>query len=132
MTPTSEKSQSINWDGILPELLNSEDRRASRSTWWRYCLSLCAVNLLLALLAQIAVTTLGETPIGFGIAALWLVLVLWTVVIFFVVSIRRWHDLDKRGEWCFIILVPIVGLLWFLAAMGFIRGTRGENSYGRE
>ena len=127
----SEKSSRINWGGILPELLNSEDRRASRSTWWRYVLILWAVNALAFMLTWIAVTALGEGTVALAIGALWLVCILWSAVVFFVVSIRRWHDMDKRGEWCFIILVPIAGPVWFFVSMAFIPGTQGDNSYGK-
>lgn len=84
----SVKSPRINWSGILPELLNSEDRRASRSTWWRYVLILWAVNALAFMLTWIAVTALGEGTIALTIGALWLVCILWSAVVFFVVSIR--------------------------------------------
>ena len=123
----------IDWAAILPELLNSEDRRASRLTWWKYLLSLLAVNALAFALASIPMNALGEEdPIFMGVAALWFVFVLWTVVVFVVVSIRRWHDMNRRGEWCFIVFVPVIGLVWFLVAMGFIPGTRGDNRYGSE
>ena len=84
------------------------------------------------MLAWSILFALGESPIAMVVVALWFVVVLWSAVVFFVVSIRRWHDLNKRGEWCFVIFVPVVGLVWFLVSMAFIRGTQGDNKYGSE
>jgi len=45
------------------------------------------------------------------------------------VVVRRLHDTDRSGWWCFIQLVPILGpivLLVFLAT----DGTKGDNRFG--
>lgn len=42
---------------------------------------------------------------------------------------RRLHDIDKSGWWCFIFIVPYIGvLLWVL--LFFAEGTKGANKYG--
>lgn len=46
------------------------------------------------------------------------------------VSVKRWHDRDKSGWWMLILLVPVIGLVWMLAAHGFLRGTVGANRFG--
>jgi uncharacterized membrane protein YhaH (DUF805 family) len=43
---------------------------------------------------------------------------------------KRWHDRGKSGWWTLILLVPIIGFLWWLIEQGFLRGTDGPNQYG--
>src|SRR5262245_12554118 len=47
------------------------------------------------------------------------------------VDIKRWHDRDKSGWWMLIVLLPIVGAIWFLIELGFLAGTPGANRFGR-
>ena len=43
---------------------------------------------------------------------------------------KRWHDRGKSGWWSLIVLVPILGAIWILVELGFLRGTEGPNQYG--
>jgi uncharacterized membrane protein YhaH (DUF805 family) len=43
---------------------------------------------------------------------------------------KRWHDRNKSGWWSLILFVPLVGAIWFLVELGFLRGTEGPNRYG--
>ena len=43
---------------------------------------------------------------------------------------KRWHDRDKSGWWTLIILIPLIGPIWALVELGFLRGTEGQNQYG--
>ena len=43
---------------------------------------------------------------------------------------KRWHDRNKSGWWTLIMLVPLVGPIWFLVETGFLRGTLGPNRFG--
>ena len=43
---------------------------------------------------------------------------------------KRWHDRDKSGWWSLIMFVPIIGGLWMLIELGFLRGTDGSNRFG--
>ncbi len=43
---------------------------------------------------------------------------------------KRWHDRDKSGWWSLILLVPIIGGIWMLIELGFLRGTEGTNRFG--
>jgi len=63
--------------------------------------------------------SLGAMPI--------LVVPLW---ICFALSIKRFHDLDSTGWWSLILLVPVVGSLFWLIELGMIKGTPGDNKYG--
>jgi uncharacterized membrane protein YhaH (DUF805 family) len=43
---------------------------------------------------------------------------------------KRWHDRGKSGWWSLILLIPLVGSIWMLVELGFLRGTEGANNYG--
>ena len=43
---------------------------------------------------------------------------------------KRWHDLNKSAWWILIILIPIVGPLWALIELGFLKGAPGRNRFG--
>ena len=46
------------------------------------------------------------------------------------VAIKRYHDRGKSGWWILIMLVPIVGGIWYFIETGCLRGTDGPNAYG--
>ena len=43
---------------------------------------------------------------------------------------KRWHDRGKSGWWSLIGFVPIIGGIWMLVELGFLRGTEGPNRFG--
>ncbi|MDR3376054.1 MAG: DUF805 domain-containing protein [Ancalomicrobiaceae bacterium] len=45
-------------------------------------------------------------------------------------AVKRLHDRDRTGWFIFIQLIPIVGPIWFIVEVGFLRGTQGPNRYG--
>jgi uncharacterized membrane protein YhaH (DUF805 family) len=47
-----------------------------------------------------------------------------------IVYIKRFHDRDKSGWWVLIALIPIIGALWILIELGFLKGTPGPNRFG--
>jgi uncharacterized membrane protein YhaH (DUF805 family) len=43
---------------------------------------------------------------------------------------KRWHDRNKSGWWTLILFIPLVGPIWMLIELGFLRGTEGPNRFG--
>jgi uncharacterized membrane protein YhaH (DUF805 family) len=43
---------------------------------------------------------------------------------------KRCHDRDRSGWFQLIVLIPILGALWLLVELGFLRGTIGANRFG--
>jgi uncharacterized membrane protein YhaH (DUF805 family) len=43
---------------------------------------------------------------------------------------KRCHDRDRSGWFQLIALIPIVGGIWLLIELGFLRGTPGPNRFG--
>lgn len=48
------------------------------------------------------------------------------------VQVKRWHDRGKSGWMVLINLIPILGTLWSLVELGFLKGSTGPTRYGEE
>ena len=119
--------------------LFSFDGRLNRAKFWLILIATdIAVFVLLAIL--VAVTggsmTMGEDgsmpSMGGGVIGNLVALVLFVAAawIGLAVGVKRFHDRGKSGWWVLIVLVPVVGGLWYLIECGFLRGTIGPNAYG--
>lgn len=74
--------------------------------------------------AAAASDMMGKMAIPLGILML---LILWPSICLYA---KRWHDRNKSGWWSLIMFVPIVGGIWMLVELGFLRGTEGANRFG--
>lgn len=74
-------------------------------------------NLQTAVVVSIAMSWIG------GIAVWWMNLA---------VCAKRWHDRGKSGWWSLLLLIPIIGWVWVLVELGFLKGDCGDNRYGNE
>jgi uncharacterized membrane protein YhaH (DUF805 family) len=75
------------------------------------------------------VPTMGGGIVG-GIVAF----VVWVAAVWIglATGVKRFHDRGKTGWWVLIVLVPVIGGLWYLIECGFLRGTVGPNAYGHD
>jgi uncharacterized membrane protein YhaH (DUF805 family) len=46
------------------------------------------------------------------------------------VAVKRCHDRGKSGWWCLLILIPLVGVIWWLVDLGILEGEEGPNKWG--
>jgi|ERR1700730_3903459 uncharacterized membrane protein YhaH (DUF805 family) len=117
------------------KLLFSFDGRVNRATYWSVLLAVLFID-------SVAFGAVGEFELfdGDTIAVehkgpsrFWAVLVvlpsLWVGL---VVSVKRWHDRNKSGWWILVNLVPVLGWLWHLIECGFLKGTLGPNRFGQD
>jgi uncharacterized membrane protein YhaH (DUF805 family) len=105
----------------------SPEGRVNRKQWWLWLvLPLTVIGILLELVDMATGNVHPKAGIGLftGILAL---LALIPVVI---VYIKRFHDRDKSGWWVLIWLIPIIGAIWLLIELGFLKGTPGPNRFG--
>jgi len=58
------------------------------------------------------------------------ILILLTIWPSLAIYTKRWHDRDKSGWWSLIGLVPLIGGIWMIVELGFLRGTEGPNRFG--
>lgn len=46
------------------------------------------------------------------------------------VYVKRCHDRGKSGWWLLLMLIPFVGIIWWLVDLGILEGQHGANKYG--
>jgi len=109
-------------------LFTSFEGRINRAKWWAGIAVLLVIGMVALAIDNyvIGVTFFPEFPYGYvyaiwGIASIYFGLALYA---------KRWHDRDKSGWWTLILLVPVIGAVWFLVEQGILEGTPGDNSYG--
>ena len=101
------------------------DGRARRKEYWFFAL----FNFIVAFVFALVDMGLGtfNTESGYGvISGIYSLAVMVPAI---AVAIRRLHDTDRSGWWFFILLIPLVGAIWFLVLM-VLDGTAGQNQYG--
>jgi uncharacterized membrane protein YhaH (DUF805 family) len=76
--------------------------------------------------AAAASEMMGKMMLPLGILIL---LTLWPSICIYA---KRWHDRDKSGWWSLIMFIPIIGGIWMLVELGFLRGTDGPNRFGND
>jgi uncharacterized membrane protein YhaH (DUF805 family) len=127
------------------ETFTKFDGRIPRKTFWLGYLVLMIISMILyfVLFSIFGVNMMAMDPNATpeaqaaqsieAMSKMWLpftILILLTLWPALAVYTKRWHDRNKSGWWSLIMFVPIVGGIWMLVELGFLRGTEGTNSYG--
>ena len=105
----------------LKQVLLSFDGRISRSTYW-----VCGVLPIAVIEACGGLIDVAMHGAGF-VAAFAVLVTLWPSL---AVSVKRCHDRDRSGWFLLVGLIPIIGDIWVLVELGFLRGTEGNNRFG--
>jgi uncharacterized membrane protein YhaH (DUF805 family) len=120
-----KRAQQASTNGRMPTvqwirfLFSFEGRVNRRAYLLRFVLPLLLIEIALAVLVP---------PLDFNTAMVSLLLVsLWPTI---AVGAKRCHDRDRSGWFQLVILVPIVGWLWLMFELCFLRGTSGQNRFG--
>jgi uncharacterized membrane protein YhaH (DUF805 family) len=108
-------------------LFTSFEGRIGRQGYWMGVLVFIGVSIVAALL-DVILGTVGES--GWGIVSVLATLAMLYPAI--ALYAKRWHDRGKSGWWSLIGLVPIIGGLWMLIELGFLKGTEGSNQFGAD
>jgi uncharacterized membrane protein YhaH (DUF805 family) len=51
---------------------------------------------------------------------------------YFAIQAKRWHDRNKSTFWILLVFLLLVGMIWMLIELGFLKGTNGPNRYGAD
>lgn len=118
------------------QLFLSLDGRIARSDFWLGLAGLIVLSMFLQVIMQMLGYSsqinpqTGETSEGFLIATFVpLFITLWPSIC---VYGKRYHDRDKSAWWMMIALIPILGVIWMIVELGFLKGTQGPNEYGED
>jgi len=115
------------------QLFTSFEGRISRKEWWigfilLYVLQFIAYFVATALGIITVDAGTGEmSPSGAVALLVIIVIFLWPAL---ALHAKRWHDRGKSGWWTLIALVPVIGGLWLLIELGFLKGDEAANKYG--
>jgi uncharacterized membrane protein YhaH (DUF805 family) len=104
----------------------SPEGRVNRKQWWLWLiLPFTVISILLGFVDMATGNFDPEAGIGLfsGIFALL------SLIPAIIVHIKRFHDRDKSGWWLLIVLIPIIGAIWLLIELGFLKGTSGPNRF---
>ena len=105
----------------LLRLYFSPRGRIARSTYWTACIAL-GIAFVAAFIAL-------ESLFGRNSTLVLYPLLFWCA---FALAAKRCHDRAKSPLWLLLLLIPVLGPLWWLIALGLRRGTLGENQYGHD
>jgi uncharacterized membrane protein YhaH (DUF805 family) len=103
-------------------LFTSFEGRISRQPFWIGVLILWVIQMVAA---AVTFGLFGENLGNILFSVISLVMIYPSLA----VGVKRWHDHDKSGWWMLILLIPLVGAIWYLVVCGFMRGTDGANRY---
>ncbi len=105
----------------LRDFLFSFQGRIRRSEYWlRFSLPAVAVAVVLSVI-DVSLGTDGVLPMIFNLIILYPSLA---------INVKRCHDRNRSGWFMLINIIPLVGAIWYLVEVGFLRGTPGENRFG--
>lgn len=111
------------------QFLLSFKGRISRSQYWLHFYLPFILLYLVAIFVDVIVGTYSKSDsIGLfsGVLAL---LSIWPSL---AIGAKRCHDRDHSGWWLLLYLIPIIGPIWLLVELGFLRGTAGANRFGSD
>jgi uncharacterized membrane protein YhaH (DUF805 family) len=105
----------------------SPEGRVNRKQFWLWLvLPLTAIEILLPLVDASTGNHNQELGIGLFSGIFALVATIPTIIVY----AKRFHDRDKSGWWVLIALIPVIGAIWLIIELGFLKGTPGPNRFG--
>lgn len=112
---------------VLVDKYASISGRANRTEFWIWQLFTLVLNIVLGVLS-FALSSVGEGA-TYVSGALSVIVGLALIIPNICVAVRRLHDTGRGGGWWFIIIVPLVGWIWFLVLM-LLPGEPQSNRFG--
>jgi uncharacterized membrane protein YhaH (DUF805 family) len=123
-------------------LLTSFEGRINRQPFWLSLLALLVIEWVVMLIVSMVLGTsmMGsidpnmapDAAAAMATKAMIPIIIISLLFLYPALAIytKRWHDRDKSGWWTLIAFVPIIGGIWLLVELGFLRGTDGPNRFG--
>ena len=98
--------------------------RIGRGTWW---LMQVLIGIILYILQVVDPELFDPDSLKVSHTLITLLVLAWIEL---AVSAKRWHDRNKSAVWILFSFIPIIGQIWALVELGFIKGTKGHNRFG--
>ena len=100
--------------------------RARRKEYWYFSLFLIIFSIIADWSARILGMLVGSYKVYLVLSLLFCIA---TLIPSISVSVRRLHDIGRRGWWLLLCLVPIIGWIWLIVWACF-DSKKGENKWG--
>jgi len=107
-------------------LFFTNDGRINRQPFWIGSIIISVAEIFLSLVISLI---FGIGGFGHSLALIVALALLYPSIN---LGIKRFHDRDKSGWWVLILLVPIIGAVWYFIEAGCLPGTAGPNRFGRD
>jgi len=118
------------WKKVVLKNYANFTGRARRAEYWYFILANFILIIPFYGIGMIGVLTENSILSTLGLAV-YVIVILATLVPTLAVAVRRLHDINKSGWFYFIVLIPLIGsiilLVWF-----FTDGNRFTNNYGSD
>ena len=108
----------------LEERFLSTKGRINRKIFILFCLFLIIPTFL------VIISTTDGTVVDISISIVSTLIELALLPSLFL-GIKRLHDLDKSAVWIILCVIPLINMLFF-AYLCLIKGTDGDNKYGKD
>lgn len=105
-------------------LFLTNDGRINRQPFWIGSIIISVAEIVLSIIISMI---FGIGGIGHSLALIVALVLLYPSIN---LGIKRFHDRDKSGWWVLILLVPIIGAVWYFIEAGCLPGTIGPNRFG--
>jgi len=129
MTDMTNHTDSVNNQSII-WVWTSFEGRIGRSTYWlKFILLYLLINIVLTIV-DMSTGLMIDDGMGGGIGMLSTIFSLIGIWFSLAAGAKRCHDRGRSGWFQAIVLIPIIGAIWLLVELGFLRGTEGENRFG--
>ncbi len=125
------------WDLPVRYVWFSFSGRINRKTYWLTgIVGTFLVQIIYEFLIGIVlfgvsiIAPITEAIIGtLGLASLFplFVFMMWSSI---AISLKRLHDRNRSGWFLLIFLIPVIGMIWLIIEIAFLRGTQGANRFG--
>lgn len=113
----------------LTSLIFSFQGRINRLPYWLVTLVIYGIG---SVSGQTSTQYGPDNPMTIVPVIITLVTFVLGVWIALAVQVKRWHDRDKSGWWALINIIPVIGWIWVLIQCGILKGTEGENRFGKD
>jgi uncharacterized membrane protein YhaH (DUF805 family) len=114
----------------IKEMLFSFKGRIGRASWWLWGVVIGVIYFFVSFIYTILPLAIEDTRIIAFSILFYLAFSGLTLWISLALNVKRLHDRNRSGWFLLAGLVPIIGGLWLLIEMGFLKGTDGPNRYG--
>jgi uncharacterized membrane protein YhaH (DUF805 family) len=119
MTESAATEMGDNGMSITQVWFSFEGRIGRQTYWLKYFLPWLGLNIVAGIIDAVT-----------GVPAVGLVVALVGLWVGFAAGAKRCHDRDRSGWFQAIMLIPIIGLIWLIVELGFLKGSEGENRFG--